>query len=294
MIHYLCVATESKLYFPYLKQLIPDLVVLGMNMKWNGFIMKFELLVDYLKTINDDDIICFIDAYDVLPTKNIIHLEEQFIEFSKKNPNVKMIVGYDKPDNFIIDKLGNYIFDSCENCRLNSGQYIGYVKNIKEIFKNIMSENIKDDQVEITKYAIKYPEHIFIDKERTFFLVKTNPLQQVSLSNNKSSFIHANYNGLLEDFLMEHHYIFINSKNRMNNFLINLKDVVYKTNMYFSYILNNFALDKIVLYKFTLNKILNDLFFYFSYFEIKSFDDLCLKMNNYFKIILHNTVNGRK
>ena len=34
MIHYVCVATESKLYFPYLKQLIPELVVLVMNMKW--------------------------------------------------------------------------------------------------------------------------------------------------------------------------------------------------------------------------------------------------------------------
>jgi hypothetical protein len=272
MIHYVCIATQSKLYFPYLKKLIPDLVVLGMGMKWSGFIMKYELLVDYLKTLNDDDIICVIDAYDVLPTKYIVDLEKQFIKFSKKNPNVKMIVGYDKPDNYVIDKLGDYIFETHNNCRLNAGQYIGYVKNIKKIIENIMNETFKDDQIEITKYANKHQEQVFIDTERIFFLVKTNILQQVLLSNYKSSFIHANSNGLLEDFLMEHHNIFINSKIRMNNFIINFKDLTHKINMYFNYILNNFLLNNI--------KFIN-------------FDELCLKINNYFKFLEYNATTER-
>lgn len=74
MIHYVCVATKSKLYFPYLKQLLPELTVLGMGTKWKGFIMKYELLGEYLKILNNDnDIVCFIDAYDILPTKNTLN-----------------------------------------------------------------------------------------------------------------------------------------------------------------------------------------------------------------------------
>ena len=74
-----------KLYLPYLKLLIPDLVILGMNTKWEGFITKYKLLLAYLNNINnaisDDDIICFIDAYDVLPTKRMNDLEKTYKEF---------------------------------------------------------------------------------------------------------------------------------------------------------------------------------------------------------------------
>ena len=56
MIHYVCVATESQLYFPYLKQLLPNLVVLGMGMKWTGYMMKCQLIVEYLRSLNNNDV----------------------------------------------------------------------------------------------------------------------------------------------------------------------------------------------------------------------------------------------
>ena len=73
--------------------MLPELVVLGMGMKWKGLIMKYDLMIKYLKTLNDDDIVCFIDAYDVLPTKNIVKLEKKFVKFSEKHSKVKMVVG---------------------------------------------------------------------------------------------------------------------------------------------------------------------------------------------------------
>ena len=42
-IKYVCVATEMKLYLPSLKQLIPDVVILGLHTPWEGFITKYKL-----------------------------------------------------------------------------------------------------------------------------------------------------------------------------------------------------------------------------------------------------------
>jgi hypothetical protein len=233
---YVCVATHSKLYLPFLKQLIPDLVVLGMGMKWKGYIMKYELLNEYLDSLEDDDIVCFLDAYDVLPTKNIVHLETRFIEFSKKNPEVKIIVGYDRVEhNLIHEFLQQQYFGTIDGDRINSGQYIGYVKNIKEIMMSILT-NIAcpnpDDQIEMTKYIRTHKSSCHIDKDKLFFNVITYPLTQVKNTNTLCSFVHANANGFLENFLREHHNLEVNPINQVINVIDNIDGVWRKISTY--------------------------------------------------------------
>lgn len=237
MIRYICVATDTRLYFPYLTQLLPELVVLGMGMKWKGFIMKFNLLVEYLETLNDDDIICFIDAYDVLPTKNIVNLEKQFIEFSKENPEVKMIIGADEEIYYIQNIVHSLIFH-CPN--INSGTYIGYCKNILHILNTILKRpNIYDDQMELGRYAKTHKNEIYIDKYSSFFRVGMIALRQFNLNGNTScSFIHANGNGHLEDFLLEHHSIVVNNHERNIIFRQNCDGLYKKIKLYISYSFN--------------------------------------------------------
>jgi len=231
MIHYICVATKSKLYFPYLKQLIPQLVVLGMGMKWTNYSLKIKLLMEYLETLKDDDIVCFIDAYDVLPTNNIVKLERQFVKFINKNSEVKMIVGGGVIKNRI-QKIGNDLV--FEKSPINSGTYIGYVKQIKHIWSIVLEKtNISDDQVELIKYAKKNPKDIYIDSRNDFFCVVSKPLKQVNLNGNKKcSFIHANGNGCLEDFLLEHHDIYVDLKTRIANYTIHLNTIIKKVKIY--------------------------------------------------------------
>lgn len=240
MIHFVCVATENKLYLPYLKQLIPDLVILGMGIKWKGFVMKYELIIDYLKSLNDDDIVCFVDAYDILPTKNIIHLEDRFNEFMKKNPNVKMIIGSDKSNNILSDIFGSYMFGNINgNSRLNGGQYIGYVKNISYILNKIFDiTTFKDDQIELTKYAINNPDDIHIDNVKHFFNVKTNPLIQTK-NNYDSCFLHANANGQLEDFLLEEYNIIVPLNIKIQNYIMNIEGMCKKLKLYLGYIIDD-------------------------------------------------------
>ena len=234
MIHYACVATENKLYFTYLKQLLPELVVLGMGMEWKGFIMKFNLLVEYLETLNEDDIVCFIDAYDVLPTKNIVNLEKQFVDFSKENPEVKLIIGADEEIYYIQNIIHSFIFH-CPN--INSGTYIGYCKNILHILRIILKRpNIYDDQMELGRYAKNHKNEVHIDKDISFFRVGMIALRQFNLEGNtKCSFIHANGNGHLDDFLLEHHNISVNKEEKRIIFRQNCNGLYRKIKLYISY-----------------------------------------------------------
>jgi len=249
-----------KLYLPYLKQLLPELVILGLNTKWSGFITKYKLLQEYLSTneIQDDELVCFIDAYDVLPTKQINKLSDTYANFIKDHPEVKIIVGYDKVDNFIHEYLCQFIFGMIDDKRLNSGQFIGTAKNIREIVAHILNTttHFQTDQIELTKYANQFKNQVHIDVEQDFFYVKSRPLQQVMLpmaagstgtagaagtgaagtgaagTAGAGAFIHANGNGLLDQFLLEEHEIKLNIIEKWLLYVENIKGVMRKVCIY--------------------------------------------------------------
>jgi len=239
-IKFVCVATEMKLYLPYLKQLIPDLVILGLNTKWDGFFTKYKLFNEYLSNLNDDDIVCFLDAYDVLPTKKINTLYEKFVSTIQKYPDTKMILAYEKFNNVFLECAAEVCFGSVNGIRINSGTYIGYVKNIKNILKSMIDKyntNTSDDQTALTQYANNFPQHIYIDINKEFFFVCCDSLQQINITNNnKSCFIHANGNGLMDEFLKTEHNIIVNNVNKIKYFIENTEGVCKKTVLYMSYI----------------------------------------------------------
>lgn len=238
VVKYVCVATEKKLYFPYLQELLPELVVLGLNTPWRGFITKYKLLQKYLshKEISDDDLICFIDAYDVLPTNQLNQFETNVRAFLSARPEVKLIVGYDKVDNPIHEYLCQQIFGLVDTKRLNSGQFIGTAKHIREMINHIFetTTNFQTDQIELTKYANEFKAAVHIDEAQTFFYVKSRPLQQVHLPADSPSaaFIHANGNGFLEDFLRDEHTIYLGFKERFQNFITNIQGLLRKIVIY--------------------------------------------------------------
>jgi hypothetical protein len=244
MIHYVCIATENKFYLPYLKQLIPNLIILGMNMEWEGYMMKPKLVNKYLKKLHNNDIVCIIDAYDILPTKNIVNLEKKFIYFCKNNPQVKMIVGSEKHDNNIIKKkLSKIIFKEYEGYIINAGQMIGYVKNIKHYYEYILSlpktyleKNHNDDQIILTKYTLKLnnKNKVYIDKKNNFFYVNSEMLQQITIPNSNVCFVHAAMNGLMDNYLLEHHNINIEMKDKLTIYKEHLKQLVKKNIYYFN------------------------------------------------------------
>jgi len=122
--------------------------IMGLGQPWNGGNMskypgggqKLNLLVEKIKNMNDDKIILVTDSYDVVMSANSKEILDKYKKFNK---NVVFATesecwpDEDKADRFpkIPDK---------KNLYLNSGGFIGDVKSIKKIIKNV--PDYSDDQ----------------------------------------------------------------------------------------------------------------------------------------------------
>ena len=219
-LHIVTVATESDYYFPYLidscKKNGKELTVLGYGEKWRGFSWRFKLMIDYLKKLKDTDIVCVIDGYDVVCSRNLFEMKDEFIKLQNKI-NCKIIISHDKisTSNFLyfLNKIyNNFYFGKCKNINLNAGTYIGYVKDLLEVLLLIYKNNdYQDDQQMLTKYC-NMNNDIYIDIENKLFLTYNKPYSEISnltIINNKivynnqhPFFIHAPGGTYLEKTLI--------------------------------------------------------------------------------------------
>ena len=168
------VATQSERYFPILvescKKHGAHLVVLGWEQKWRGFIMKFKLMKEYLDTLDEKDIVCFIDAYDVVLLKSLEVLQKRF-----KSTGAKIAVAVEKRSE------RDYFYGLCQNQSINSGTYVGYAKYLKSMLKDICishdcTDSKIDDQRVLTSYCTKNNVHIDVDKHLFQVYRKGDPL----------------------------------------------------------------------------------------------------------------------
>ena len=182
-LHIITVATESKYYFPYLvescKKNNIKLTVLGFGEKWGGFTWRFKLMREHLLTLPLDDLVCFVDGYDVICTRNLIDMIPIFNELNLKN-NSKIIVGYDNVKNPIINYLSRAFFKNI----INAGTYIGVNKDILEMLNLILlknPDNLLDDQVLLNKYYNLNKNNIYIDVNGILFstIISGLPLQNI-------------------------------------------------------------------------------------------------------------------
>jgi hypothetical protein len=254
-LHIVTVATESKYYFPYLVKSCrkngKELEILGMGEKWEGFNWKFKKMIEYLTKLPPHDIVCFIDGYDVLCTRNLNELKTAFIEMKKKH-NCKIIAGNDKVQSYIVQFFQYFFFGKCKNESLNSGTYIGYATDLLEIVTKIYELNPKneaDDQVLMTKYCVANPDDICIDVDSELFLticdscneldnhvqINTQTQTQTLMYNNRQPFfIHANGFGFLDNIITKLGYEYNdNIKDKLRNDLFQSKIMLY-VNMVFN------------------------------------------------------------
>lgn len=243
------VATHLDGYMPWLKmsceRYSTPLIVLGYNEKWQGYAWKFKLMLDYLKKLDSNDLVCFIDAYDVLLLRPLDEIEEYYNKIVSLT-NKKIIIAEDiSISNFV--RFSTYlIFDKCKNTLINSGTYIGKRDDIIIVLENIMNnfKSSDNDQVIITKYIVDNPEMFYIDCEKLLFLTINHPMQDIldnkdiHINNNnleyfgnKPFFIHGNANTLLDKVIQKLNYE-ISDKDINKNFFINFKNFMVKAKYY--------------------------------------------------------------
>ena len=226
-LHIVTVATESKYYFPYLvescKKNGKDLKVLGFGEKWQGFNWRFLLMIDYLQNLPENDIVCFVDGYDVICTRNLNELSEVFVNIRERE-HCKIIAGHDKLaessdfiKGFLAYFMQNFFFKKCKNESLNAGTYIGYAKDVLEIIQkiyNLNPTNNSDDQVLMIKYCNLYKNDFYLDVNNELFLAIINSYSHIdkdvtienktlTYKNRQPFFIHAPAFGFLDKIIIK-------------------------------------------------------------------------------------------
>ena len=223
-LHIITVANKSKYYYPYLVQSVENnnnkLITLGFNEKWYGFNTKFKLMLKKVYDFNDDDIICFVDGFDVICVRDLNELNKEFLNI-KSREKCKIIVGYDNVKNVILHLVTSlYFTKNIDSTVINSGTYIGYVKDIRKFLLFVLSQDdndLSDDQVLMNLYNKLHPNEIYIDINTELFLTIGKPLQCIKKytiikdnivysNNNKPFFIHAAGSGFMNNILKELDY----------------------------------------------------------------------------------------
>jgi hypothetical protein len=166
---------------------------------WNGFQDKLFAMRKKISSLPEEDILCFVDSYDLLvnaPPEKII---ETF-----KNENCQILYGAEIM--LFPFHLNRDIYPQSDTHFrfLNSGCYIGYVKALKKVLNDERVNTIKDDQEFMHTYFLENheKENIKLNTTPTFVhnmektpweaLTIMNGNVTCDLYNTTSCFLHFN------------------------------------------------------------------------------------------------------
>ncbi len=220
------VATEKKFYMPYLEESIKknngNLIILGYGQKWQGFNWRNKLMLDFLKTIDPDDIVCFVDGYDVLCLRDINLLKNEFLKIHNRE-KCKIIVALEQHITLLNRYFARYLFDTCKDNSINAGTYIGFSKDLYFVINKIIKKNKKDDaddQILLTTYCNFNLNDVYIDVKNELFLTLVKSFQQIDVNedvkivgneliynNEKPFFIHGP-STFIDDIIIKLNYIY--------------------------------------------------------------------------------------
>lgn len=173
---YICtVATQSERYFPVLlascKRFGIELHALGWGEKWQGYAWKLRKMLDFLQLVEQDDVVMFVDGYDVIILQNATVMEQRF-----KAMNVQMLVAMDgNHPSHVCDYFRKYIFHCVNGVYINTGTYIGYAGYLKHFLQMLASNGRnfapwENDQELIGRQGTIDPHAYAIDRDSHLFL----------------------------------------------------------------------------------------------------------------------------
>jgi len=159
MLHVVTYATHSQGMFEKLinNPFGTNVTVLGWGKPWKGFSDKIKGVREHLDTLDDNDLLVFMDGWDSYINKDPSHTEELF-----NNMDCDILVSKDYNPN-------KQIFGTClNNITANSGMYMGKVKSLKVLLDNMLSLSCNDDQVKLNTMC-KKTDRLKIDEDCIIF-----------------------------------------------------------------------------------------------------------------------------
>ena len=201
---YFLALTESLKRYNY------DLIVLGQGDKWYGLLQKLVSLKNYLSENQSNEVICFVDAYDVIFLDNPKKLEQWFL----KQDSNKVYFSATR-DNFTTRQVFSKIASQDRNKifnRLNSGCFIGFRDVIYNLLCDLDKEydfsNLQQNDQEIVSkyYSSKKFSNITLDcSSEVFYNLEwnSNPINALYFFSDKVT---------IKQPLKSIHYKFNNNK----------------------------------------------------------------------------------
>ena len=249
MVKLVTVSTHSDGYFPWLKESCErfnvKLINIGDGQKWLGFSWRFKLMIKYLKTIDPDELVIFIDAYDVIMLRPLDDIEKYYNHIIKMN-KCKIIISDDKSINFFQEFWAKFYFNDYINTRINAGSYLGKANDLLEILCNI-NQNIKDDdddQILFTTYYKKNQDQFYVDTTNIFFITRCITSKDILKDSNikihkkkllykntQPFFIHGSGNTLMHNLILKLGYNISNDE--INSIINSYKKIVNKKFIYY-------------------------------------------------------------
>ena len=161
-----------------------QLYTLGLGEKWQGYNWKFLKMKEFLRSVDPNEVICFMDAYDV----------------------ILLIVGCDKPKPMYMKVLAYATFGKCDDEMLNSGTYIGKASDllymINEMSRISKDDPSVDDQVLLKDWCSMNTGLIHIDCDNLFFMVVGDPQRDLEIKKSKKTyFLHAPGNTYIDNII---------------------------------------------------------------------------------------------
>lgn len=184
-----------------------------LKQKWEGLITKIKAIREIVSILDDDEIVLFIDAYDVLLNSNF---EEIINKFKNFNCNILFSAEMNGWPKHLKNEMGKIY--NCKNKFLNSGGYIGYNKYIKECVFNKPEKDI----IDICRLALS-------EEQKKENINNLPPRDQ-------TYFTHF----FIENFSKMNIKLDTNSSIFQNMFLINWNDFEFKNGRIYNKILKNF------------------------------------------------------
>ena len=114
-LHIITVTTSEEFYYKYLVSTITKnnnyLINLGKNKKWGGFNWRLQLIINKLNNLPKNDVMCFVDGYDVICVRDLNEIINEFYKI-KKREKCKMIVGLDISQNNFISSITSLFYNN--------------------------------------------------------------------------------------------------------------------------------------------------------------------------------------
>jgi hypothetical protein len=257
------VATDNQGYFPWLmlscKKYGVTPEILGWGQKWQGFNWRNKLMIEYLDQLPEKEVVCFIDAYDMIVINDIRRLEAEFIKFNKET-GYEFVVGCEHIMNAFSKVFAVAKFGRCKGVNINAGMYMGYAGKVRSVLNSIFLGNnnyTADDQVLLTAYCRNYSNEVYIDCGQRFFISIVKPYMNIDnvidVRQSNAFFLHGNCFTRLDNIIVSLGYKYTElDRSRINRYIM-----IYTYKKYWlNYVVGAIVMCTIFIIVYTLIKVI--------------------------------------